>query len=157
MIIKIGWGWGGVRGSRGASSFQGPQEVCIALRGADPLTEPCSVCLFDCPSCWLLSLFFLFKNIYLFGRTGSSLWHANSWLRPVGASFLTGGQTGPPPALGAQSLSHWTPREIHHCLLFILPHIHHTHQWHTGNLILFNSYLPWICTCREVLLMGWNL
>ena len=47
---------------------------------------------------------FSFLHIYVFGCTGSSLWH-------VGSSPLTELWA---PALGAQSLSHWTTGEIPH-------------------------------------------
>ena len=39
------------------------------------------------------------------------MWHENSWSWHVGSSSLTRDQTLP-PALGAQSLSQWTIREV---------------------------------------------
>jgi len=55
-------------------------------------------------------LFFL--SIYLFGCAGSYLWHVRS-------SFLTRDRTHA-PCTGAQSLSHWTMREVPHLLLYTL-------------------------------------
>ena len=57
--------------------------------------------------------FFVLK--YLFGCSKSWLQHANSWLLHVGSSSLTRGQAQA-PALGAQSLSHWTTREAPVCI-----------------------------------------
>ena len=73
-----------------------------------------------------LDFFFFFFNIYLFGCTGSQLWHAGSSLWCAG-SFSCGMQTlncdmwdivpwpgiEPGPAvLGKWSPSHWTTREV---------------------------------------------
>ena len=87
-------------------------EAC----GARCESRPTAVCQAPQRSCPLFSFFFFnlfspvnlflfsFLHIYLFGCTGSSLWH-------VGSSPLTEPRA---PALGAQSLRHWTTGEIPH-------------------------------------------
>ena len=52
----------------------------------------------------ILLFFFFFFNIYLFGCP-------RSWLRDTGSVSLTRDWTQA-PAMGAQSLSHWTPRAV---------------------------------------------
>ena len=77
------------------------------------------------------AFFLLLKNIYLFGPTWFYLWHSGSFfyftfLILAHGIFSFGtwnlvpqpGTDPRPPALGGQSLSHWTTREIP--LLFLL-------------------------------------
>ena len=60
---------------------------------------------------WILIVFFIFKNIYLFGYAGlCNTQDLQPSLRHVGPSSLTVIENGP-LALGAWSLGHWTIRE----------------------------------------------
>ena len=61
---------------------------------------------------WSLWYFFkyLFLFIHLFGCSGSQLWHAKFLVASYGIKLMRD-QTWA-PALGAQSLNHWTTREV---------------------------------------------
>ena len=68
--------------------------------------------------------FFFFFNIYLFGYAGSQLQNAGSQLWHVGSFSCAMWDLVPrpgiehgPPALGAQSVNHWTTREAPGILL----------------------------------------
>ena len=60
---------------------------------------------------------FICLFICLFGCTRSRLWHTGSLLQHVESSFLTRDRTQT-PYMGAQSLSHWTTREVPICYFF---------------------------------------
>ena len=65
---------------------------------------PCSLSSGQMPTVFCVCFFF---NMYLFGCSGSQLWHEGSQLQCMRSNSLTWA-----PCIGAKSLNHWTTREV---------------------------------------------